>query len=258
MSIYFGRHGTARNPHAGASSLRWRDGRRNEVAVVWEEIIEDVDDFEDVDAVSLEGSADYSPGPGSFIAPSASMVPSASMAGALGRGASRVLGRAMSRAMSRAASPGPRRGASRKMTLRRQPSVFGRIPTLRRVASISAPGTEEAEGVDETVTITELFQYADKFDVFLMIMGTSAAFINGAGVPAFNEVFGQLVNRLAQGGSNTEEEIGKVSLIMVYIGLGVFVLSSIQVGAWMGTAQPHKTRKKQNNKTGKHNTHPAL
>jgi ATP-binding cassette subfamily B (MDR/TAP) protein 1 len=93
--------------------------------------------------------------------------------------------------------------------------------------------------------MAELFQYADGVDKALMIVGSIAAFCNGAGMPAFSEVFGRLLNELSGNPNNVEKEVSKVAAIMVYIGLGVFVLSAVQVATWMVASERQTARIRQ-------------
>jgi len=112
------------------------------------------------------------------------------------------------------------------------------VPVEGGAGDAAKPATKEGEGAAAAeevpmVSYGELFQYADGIDKALMIVGSIAAFINGAGMPAFSEVFGELINKLAQKGTNVEDEVSKVAAIMVYVGLVVFLLSAIQVMTWM-------------------------
>jgi ATP-binding cassette subfamily B (MDR/TAP) protein 1 len=107
---------------------------------------------------------------------------------------------------------------------------------------------EKKEGEGETkpeekpmLTFSEMFKFADSFDVFLMVFGGFAAFCNGAGMPAFSEVFGQMLNDLTHGGE-IKEAISETALIMTYVGLIVFVLSTLQVATWMVAAARQMSR----------------
>jgi ATP-binding cassette subfamily B (MDR/TAP) protein 1 len=95
------------------------------------------------------------------------------------------------------------------------------------------------------VSMAELFKYADGVDKALMIVGGLAAFINGAGMPAFSEVFGRLINGLADKTANVEDEVAKVAAVMVYIGLIVLVLSAVQVVTWMIASERQMARIRQ-------------
>ena len=56
---------------------------------------------------------------------------------------------------------------------------------------------------------------------------------------ARREVFGELVDKLAKGGTNVEEEVSKVAAIMVYVGIIVFCLSAIQTNESMPAPRSH-------------------
>jgi len=110
--------------------------------------------------------------------------------------------------------------------------------TVVVVAPDEAPQEEKAEDDEKNlVPLSQVFRYADCFDKFLMIFGGICAFINGAGMPAFSEVFGRLVNELATGGANVEEQVTVAAKLMVYVGLVVMLLSAIQVMTWMTASE---------------------
>jgi ATP-binding cassette subfamily B (MDR/TAP) protein 1 len=95
------------------------------------------------------------------------------------------------------------------------------------------------------VSIRQLFRYADRHDKILMIVGAIAAFINGAGLPSFSEIFGRLINRLAKNPPDVEAQVADLAAIMVYVGIGVGVLSFIQVCTWMIAAERQTSRLRQ-------------
>ncbi|GBL74148.1 Multidrug resistance protein 1 [Araneus ventricosus] len=123
---------------------------------------------------------------------------------------------------------------------------------------------KQSENVEKSkVSIWQLFRYSKKWDVFLMIIGSIFAFVNGAGWPILAIVFGSMTNTfLAKSTSPTplpnenisvfvsadvyldqmtgndtldsfEESMTAFSLYYVYIGIGVFVASIIQIMSWM-------------------------
>jgi len=119
-------------------------------------------------------------------------------------------------------------------------------PAPKEPEAAKADGEAKKEGAEEeapkVVPIGELFKFADGVDKTLMVIGSFSAFINGAGMPAFSEVFGRLINELAEGEADVEDAIGEVALLMVYVGLVVLFLSAVQVATWMIAAERQSAR----------------
>lgn len=109
-------------------------------------------------------------------------------------------------------------------------------------------GGEEGDGEkkepeeEPRVTASEMFKYADRLDVFLMIVGGICAFIAGGGMPAFSEVFGQLLQELINKPEDIDKVMADLALIMVYIGAGLFFFSFFQVFCWMLAGQRQVAR----------------
>ena len=117
------------------------------------------------------------------------------------------------------------------------------VPTAEPVKTEEGEEKKEEEKKEEEkpmVTAGELFQFADGFDKFLMIFGGFCAFCNGAGMPAFSEVFGRLLNGLND--TNVEERVTEAAKIMIWVGLVVLALSAIQVSTWMVSSTRQMTR----------------
>ncbi|GIY25675.1 ATP-dependent translocase ABCB1 [Caerostris darwini] len=114
----------------------------------------------------------------------------------------------------------------------------------------------------DKVSLWQLFHYSKKWDVFLMIMGSFFAIINGAGWPILAIVFGSMTNTFLMQSTNQvpydnssvlvnqemdeyqiisenvtmnnfEEYMTNFSLYYVYIGIAVFVASIIQILSWL-------------------------
>ncbi|RNF25640.1 ATP-binding cassette, sub-family B (MDR/TAP), member 1 [Trypanosoma conorhini] len=85
------------------------------------------------------------------------------------------------------------------------------------------------------VSVLEVFRYASRLDVALMIVGSVAAVGVGASLPAFSFVFGHMVNDLLSP-TDPESTTAKTAVIMVYVGLGVVLLTFLSVACWMVAA----------------------
>lgn len=102
---------------------------------------------------------------------------------------------------------------------------------------------EKAEAENQPkVGFTEVFKFADTTDRVMMFLGGLSAFIAGAGMPAFSEIMGQMINDLAGAPGTVEENMRKTALIMVIVGLVIFFFSVWQVSFWMLASARQVTR----------------
>ncbi|KAH6773575.1 P-glycoprotein 9 [Perilla frutescens var. hirtella] len=107
--------------------------------------------------------------------------------------------------------------------------------------SAATPSREKKE--DEKVAFYKLFSFADKRDVALMVVGTISAIGNGVSQPLMTLIFGQLVNSFGSTDrSNVVHEVSKVSLKLVYLGIGAGVASLLQMMCWMVTGERQAAR----------------
>ncbi|CAK8530814.1 unnamed protein product [Lathyrus sativus] len=90
----------------------------------------------------------------------------------------------------------------------------------------------------------KLFNFADRLDVTLMIIGTIAAVANGLSQPLMTLIFGKLIN--AFGGfdpSAIVKQVSKVSFLFVYLAAWAGIASFLhQVSCWMVTGERQATR----------------
>ncbi len=102
-------------------------------------------------------------------------------------------------------------------------------------SKVDVAPTTEAKAPEEIpkVSAAEMFQFADSKDKALMTVGLICAFLSGASMPAFSFVFGEMINQLAGGGVDVEEQLARTALIMVWVGIGVFVLMSGHVACFL-------------------------
>ncbi|XP_075273573.1 ATP-binding cassette sub-family B member 5 [Opisthocomus hoazin] len=128
--------------------------------------------------------------------------------------------------------------------------------------------TKENEKPEKKVVgIFELFRYADRVDVLLMVVGLIAAVANGVGLPLMVIVFGEMTNsfvlsgvksNMSEGisvnssscpsipGIDIEAEMTKFAYYYVGIGCAVLILSTIQVWTFLiaATRQTARIRRK--------------
>ncbi|KOM33360.1 hypothetical protein LR48_Vigan01g291600 [Vigna angularis] len=96
----------------------------------------------------------------------------------------------------------------------------------------------------KTVPLYKLFSFADSLDHLLMLVGTVGAVGNGISMPLMTLIFGSMIN--AFGGSSTTaevvDEVSKVSLKFVYLAVGTFAASLLQLACWMITGERQAAR----------------
>ncbi|XP_014510009.1 ABC transporter B family member 11 [Vigna radiata var. radiata] len=96
----------------------------------------------------------------------------------------------------------------------------------------------------KTVPLYKLFSFADSLDHLLMLVGTVGAVGNGISMPLMTVIFGSMIN--AFGGSSTTaevvDEVSGVSLKFVYLAVGTFAASLLQLACWMITGERQAAR----------------
>lgn len=101
----------------------------------------------------------------------------------------------------------------------------------------------------ESVGFFRLFRFADPLDKFLMVIGSVGAAIEGAAMPVFTVLWGNMTDAFGGNSSNPDAAVNQSREIMwnfLEIGLGVFLASWIMFGCWMmaGERQAIRCRKK--------------
>ncbi|XP_028778657.1 ABC transporter B family member 11-like [Neltuma alba] len=96
----------------------------------------------------------------------------------------------------------------------------------------------------KTVPFYKLFSYADAFDRLLMFVGTTAAVANGMTVPLLMIIFGNVFDAFGEASDAKEmgHNVSKASLDFVYLAMGTFVSSFLQVTCWMVTGERQSAR----------------
>ncbi|EFA76459.1 ABC transporter B family protein [Heterostelium album PN500] len=106
------------------------------------------------------------------------------------------------------------------------------------------PGEPE---VGPTVGFFELFRFATWIEILLMVIGSIGAIAAGVAMPAISIVFGQVMNvftyqELRKDNFSLIDEISKVSLNFVYIGIGMFVACYLEVTCWSVAGERQSVR----------------
>src|SRR3989338_6030890 len=97
------------------------------------------------------------------------------------------------------------------------------------------------EPVLPPVSWRALFRYADGWDIFMYVVGGFFAVVSGAGMPAFSELFGRLINALTDP-ANLESEVNNLALIMVYVGIGRMIVGFFAIAFFMVPCERQTSR----------------
>jgi len=77
---------------------------------------------------------------------------------------------------------------------------------------------QKPEAIEEKVSFYKLFNFADKLDVILMIIGFICAVANGLSQPLMALIFGKLINTFGSTDpSQIVKEVSKVFIIIIYL-----------------------------------------
>ncbi|KFM27090.1 ABC transporter B family member 4 [Auxenochlorella protothecoides] len=102
-----------------------------------------------------------------------------------------------------------------------------------RAASVSGTGKVKK------ISYFQLYRYADRTDKLLILGGIVGAGLNGAGMPVFSIVFGNLINSFGLNVLDPDVLKDQVNTIVpqfIYIGIACFVGSCAQMFCWTYTA----------------------
>ncbi|XP_072995684.1 ABC transporter B family member 9-like [Typha latifolia] len=101
---------------------------------------------------------------------------------------------------------------------------------------------EEKDEVPK-VAMHRLFDYADRFDLLLMLVGTVGAVANGIALPLMTVILGQAINAFGAGNpDDVLSRVTKVVLNFVYLAIGSGAAALLQVSCWMVTGERQATR----------------
>ncbi|CAI5469745.1 unnamed protein product [Closterium sp. Yama58-4] len=105
---------------------------------------------------------------------------------------------------------------------------------------------DSKEGAEEagSVPYWQLFRYADKWDVALMVVGSAGAIAQGIALPMMALLFGDMMNAF---GANTTmdamlDQVAKASLNFIYLAIAAGVTAYIQTACWMSTGERQASR----------------
>ncbi|XP_071713966.1 ABC transporter B family member 11-like [Rutidosis leptorrhynchoides] len=103
---------------------------------------------------------------------------------------------------------------------------------------------EDEKESSNTVSFYKLFAFADSTDYMLMLLGTIGAIGNGICMPLMTVLFGDIINSFGenQNSHHVVAVVSKVSLKIIYLGVGCGVAAFLQVAAWMITGERQAAR----------------
>ncbi|KAI3832123.1 hypothetical protein MKX03_001485 [Papaver bracteatum] len=98
----------------------------------------------------------------------------------------------------------------------------------------------EKKKAEQSLPFYQLFSFADKYDLFLMSVGTVGAIVHGSATPVFFLLFGEMVNGFGKNQSDFQKmtsEVSKYALYFVYFGFVVCISSYAEISCWMYTGE---------------------
>eukprot|EP00192_Tetraselmis_astigmatica_P000802 CAMPEP_0117691884 /NCGR_PEP_ID=MMETSP0804-20121206/25998_1 /TAXON_ID=1074897 /ORGANISM="Tetraselmis astigmatica, Strain CCMP880" /LENGTH=1263 /DNA_ID=CAMNT_0005505227 /DNA_START=142 /DNA_END=3933 /DNA_ORIENTATION=+ len=94
-------------------------------------------------------------------------------------------------------------------------------------------GGDKKDKIQPSVPYRKLFRYATAWDWLYIVLGTIGGLGNGAALPIWAVLFGDLVNTFGASPDGFMDEIIKLSMSFFYLALGSFVASYMQMAMWM-------------------------
>ena len=88
-----------------------------------------------------------------------------------------------------------------------------------------------AKVVDQTATLTELFGFADSYDIWMMFLGSIGGLISGGSMSVICVIFGQMLDSLNEGG-DLVNAVNTVCIYFLIICGCTFIGGIIQVTCW--------------------------
>jgi ATP-binding cassette subfamily B (MDR/TAP) protein 1 len=88
----------------------------------------------------------------------------------------------------------------------------------------------------DAVGFFKLFRFADRIDMFLMVIGSIAALADGAAMPLFVLLWGNMTDAFGASTTDPNASVDQAKATMwnfLEIGLGVFFASWLMFGCWM-------------------------
>ncbi|KAL4584446.1 hypothetical protein LXL04_009047 [Taraxacum kok-saghyz] len=91
-----------------------------------------------------------------------------------------------------------------------------------------------------------LFKYSTKLDIFLVIIGSLGALVNGGSLPWYSFLFGKFVNKIALDDNNDQmmKDVKRICLFMVALSGLVVIGAYLQIACWrlVGERSAHRIR----------------
>ncbi|GJP32661.1 hypothetical protein CLOM_g17268 [Closterium sp. NIES-68] len=104
---------------------------------------------------------------------------------------------------------------------------------------------EKKEGAGGTVAYWQLFRYADKWDVLLMVVGSVGAIGQGIALPMMALLFGDMMNAFGQNAGGMDamlDQVAKASLNFVYLAIAAGATAYLETACWMSTGERQAAR----------------
>ena len=118
---------------------------------------------------------------------------------------------------------------------------------LVSVVDPDAPNdTEKKPNSDAKASLAQLFSTADSFDLLLMAVGSFGGLCTGLCMPAFNVLFGEMLDELNSDPNGLAKGIANLSIMFVYLACVNLVCGFLQVYCWSytGERQTQKLRER--------------
>lgn len=110
-------------------------------------------------------------------------------------------------------------------------------------ASLDTPmKTEPPKKDSRKASVFELFSTADSIDVGLMVLGTLGGMGTGFSLPAFNVLFGLMLDNLNDDPNSLVKGVNQIAEIFVYVAIGNFFCGFLQVACWSYTGERQTQR----------------
>ncbi|XP_050210134.1 ABC transporter B family member 9-like isoform X2 [Mercurialis annua] len=101
---------------------------------------------------------------------------------------------------------------------------------------------EGKEEKQELANFFILFIFADRVDIFLMIIGTICAIAHGISGPLMTLIFSQLINSFGNAHTSTTTDLSKIVINYVYLAVGSGIASFLNSSCWMITGERQSVR----------------
>ncbi|PIN09562.1 Multidrug/pheromone exporter, ABC superfamily [Handroanthus impetiginosus] len=126
--------------------------------------------------------------------------------------------------------------------------VSGYIDVSERAVVVEEDDEEDEVVERKAVGLFGLFRYSNKLDLVLMLFGCFGALINGGSLPWYSYLFGNFVNKLAEGRNDDKDhvmkEVDKICLLMIGLAAIVTLGAYLEITCWrmVGERAAHTIR----------------